>query len=314
MATKVGSIVLATDQGLGYLAKAFYDHGLIQKVYIQPHSSRPSHPEWYREEDMVASPEDLLDCDTLLFFEEVFHWKLIPKAREKGIKTVLMPMYECTKNPLPYVPDVVITPSLLDQQYYPESEFIPVPVEVPWRLRTRAHTFVHNAGNGGIGGRNGTKELLAAMEYVKSPIMLTINTQMYIPWNGDTRITIHQGTRPHDELWRFADVFIFPEKFNGLSLPLQEAFASGMAVMCGDRFPMNTWLPKEMLIPIDHYTKERIAVEFDCAQFDPKVIAQRIDEVYTTDITQYSEAGKVFADTHSWHNLKEKYETVLLPL
>ena len=41
-------------------------------------------------------------------------------------------------------------------------------------------------------------------------------------------------------------MFVFPEKFNGLSLPLQEARAAGMLVLATDRFPMNTWLPREM--------------------------------------------------------------------
>jgi hypothetical protein len=109
--------VLATDQGLGYLAKDFYDNGLIDTVVVHPHSSRENHYEWYPDR---VQEEGLFECDTVLFFETPFNWKLIPQLRERGVKTVFMPMYECT-GPLKYQPDIVISPSKLDQQYYPRQ-------------------------------------------------------------------------------------------------------------------------------------------------------------------------------------------------
>lgn len=301
--------MLATDQGLGYLAKAFYDNGLIHKVYIHAHSSRVNHGEWYTGGSAVSSPEVLLEeCTTILFFEEAFYWKLIPKARERNIKTVLMPMYECTRFPLPYEPDLILCPSLLDLQYYAEKNavFMPVPVAVPWRERTRARVYVHNAGNGGLGGRNGTRELLEAMQYVKSPLKLIVRSQVPIKIPDDPRIELRVGQ--FADIWSEGDVFVFPEKFNGLSLPLQEAYAAGMLVMAGDRFPINTWLPPAPLIPVDHYTTERISVEFQCAQYIPTAIAAAMDEWYDKDITEFSHMGKVWGEQHSWKALKEKYE------
>lgn len=305
-----GSIVLATDQGLGYLAKAFYDHGIIQKVHIKQHSSRPSHPEWYKPEDRVERWEDLLDqCDSLLFFEEVWDWKIIPEARKRGIKTVLMPMYECTRNPLPYEPDKIICPSLLDLEYYPQGEYIPVPVEVEWQQRRVAKVFVHNAGNGGLGGRNGTKELIEAMQYVKNPVKLIIRSQVPIQQVDDPRIEYRIGQ--FENIWDEGDVFVFPEKFNGLSLPLQEAYASGMLVMAGCRFPMTEWLPNAPLIMPERYKEERIARSFSSAVYDPKRIAETMDRWYGKDITQYSLKGRKWAENHSWKKWKEAYETAL---
>jgi hypothetical protein len=308
----VGSIVLATDQGLGYLAKSFFDHGIINYVLIRPHSSRINHWEWYPREFVVHSREELIEkCDSFLFFEEVFEWKIIPEAREKGKKTALMPMYECTRYPLPYVPDLILSPSAIDSQYYPDSQRCTVPVDVPWKLRTEAKVFVHNAGNGGIGGRNGTRELIQAIPLIKAPIKLIIRSQQPLPLIDDPRVEVQIGTVPEAELWSTGDVFIFPEKFNGLSLPLQEAFASGMVVMAGDRFPVNEWLPKEILIPVDSYKKERIAIEFDSAQYTAQAIASTIDAWYGRDITELSHKGKEFGEQNSWHNLKEKYAEAL---
>lgn len=297
----IGSIVLATEQGLGYMAKDFFDNGVLNIVSIHRHTSRTNHYEWYPNH---VSKEELLEkCDTLLFFETVFDWVFFLKAREKGIKTIIIPMYECSN--LKYLPDEIWSPSLLDKQYYPDSKLVQIPVDIKWKLREKAIVFVHNAGNGGLGGRNGTAELVEAMQYVKSPIKLIINTQTPIKWNGDTRITINQGT--FDDIWSEGDVFVFPEKFNGLSLPLQEAFASGMLVMCGARFPMTEWLPNEPLIPVKGYHKERIACEFDCAEFSPEDIANTIDSWYNRDITKYSLMGKEYNEKNSWKNLKKQF-------
>lgn len=310
---KVGAVVVATDQGLGYLAKDFYDNGIIDKVYIHQHTSRENHNDWYPESARVQSVQDLLKCDTLLFFETPFSWKLIPMARESHVRTVLMPMYECTNYPLPYEPDKIICPSMLDMEYYEgKGEFIPVPVDVKWRQRTKAQVFVHNAGNGGLGGRNGTRELLNAMQFVKKPIKLIVRSQVPLQYRvEDSRIEYRIETVAKSELWDEGDVFVFPEKFNGLSLPLQEAFASGMLVIAGNRFPINTWLPKEPLIPVDSYKKEMIAVEFQSAVYTPKAIAAVLDKWYDKDITKFSLLGKEYAEKNSWKKLKEKYETVL---
>ena len=304
-----GSVVLATEQGLGYLAKAFYDNGIIDKVAIQRHSDRKNHYEWYPNH--VSTDELLETCDTLLFFETPFDWKIIPRAREKGIKIILMPMYECTRYPFPYEPDEVWCPSKLDYDFYVKNgqtncKLVQVPVDVKHVIRRKACTFVHNAGNGGLGGRNGTKELIEAMRHVKSPIKLIIRSQIPIKQSDDPRIEYRIGN--FDDIWSEGDVFVFPEKFNGLSLPLQEAFASGMGIMCGARYPMTDWLPNEIMFPVKEYKKERIAVEFDSAVYDPKDIAAKIDEWYGRDITRLSLLGKDFGKKNSWKALKETYE------
>lgn len=311
----IGAIVLATDQGLGYLARDFYNNGVIDICYVYQHSSRKNHHDWY--DRTVGSIDELIEkSDIILMFETPFDWSVIPRARARGVKTVLMPMYECTPYPLRYNPDMILTPSDLDQEYYPTGKRInvPVPNETKWKLRERAKTFVHNAGNGGLGGRNGTHELLDAMKYVKSPIKLIVRTQSMELKSDDPRVEIVGSSVPFDELYTEGDVFIFPEKFNGLSLPIQEAFSSGMPIMCGDRFPMNTWLPKEILIPVKEYTKERLAVEFQCAQFEPKEIAQKIDDWYNKDISHLSLLGKKFKEENSWTKLKEKYRTLMCAL
>lgn len=305
----IGTICLTTEQGLGYLAKSFFDNGLIDNVLIKEHSSRTNHREWYPKEAIMSSEDELLEkSNILIFFEEVFNWKIILKAREKGIKTILIPMYECTRYPFPYEPDEIWCPSELDYKFYKEKgqeniKLIQIPVDVKWNKRSIAKTFVFNNGNGGLGGRNGLKELIDALEWIKSPIKLIIRSQVPITLPEDPRIDLRIGT--FDDIWSEGDVFIFPEKFNGLSLPLQEAFASGMLVIATNRFPNYSYLPIEPLIPVSGYKKERISVEFESAIIEPKEIAKCIDTWYNKNIEKFSLLGLEYNKKNQWKKQKE---------
>jgi len=354
----IGSVVYATKSGLGILAKDFYDNGIINNVLIEPHEHYENNFDWYPKQDRIIAPgrkfggldgfgrhlgpnqtsslkevdvppalyDFVKKNDILFLFEIPFYHDITRLCRKMKKKIILMPMYECT--PYPIDADVYICPSKLDFKVYKASYpnkpiiFTPVPIsrQINFKLRKKAKVFVHNAGNGGTLGRNGTNELMQAMKYVKSPIKLLIRTQKNIDHLlktnthilNDNRVRIFTGTVPYEKLWSLGDVFVFPEKFNGLSLPMQEAFASGMLVMGGNRFPMNDWLPNECLIDISNYEKKGIVgVPFASAQYDPKLIAAKIDEWYDKDIEEYSLMGKEFGYKNNWDSLQPVYESLI---
>lgn len=328
MTLKVGSIVYSTPQGLGILAKSFYDAGVVTHPLILEHHSRLNFgAQWYPGCQMIPTrnleayastlQQYCESVDVMLFFETPFYWPLIDHCRKRGIKTILMPMYECLppKSRLPYQPDKFICPSLLDLRYFDgdNSVFIPVPVtkDIQWHQRTVCQHFIHNAGHGGLKGRNGTAELMEAMQYVKSPITLTIRSQVTLKHEcKDPRVKINYNHHPYSELFNEGDTFIFPESFNGLSLPLQEAYSAGMCVMATDRYPMNTWLPPTPLIPVEKYRRDSVGgpcVEFDRAVIEPRLIAETIDRMYGQDISSLSLSGKQWASEHSWDALKPAY-------
>lgn len=338
---RVGSLVFDTTQGLGLLAKAFYDNGVVTDPMVVHHGRRPSNRDWYPDtyrvtdmhsaDQLKAMRELCASVDVMLFFETPFVWGLIDYCRSVGTMTVLMVMHECLhrENAGWHKPDLFLCPSLLDEKCVIrnvpgpfQTVFLPVPADVPWRQRTRAEVFVHNAGWGGLKGRNGTAELLQAMRLVKSPAKLLLRSQAHQDWPPYPellgKVELVEGTLPQDMLWSSGDVFVFPETFNGLSLPLQEARAAGMLVMCGDRFPMNTWLPKEPIIPVKEYKRDQRTFPqfcpFDEAVYDPRDIAATIDAWYGRDITDYSLQGKLWAEAHSWEKLKPQYLQLLQDL
>lgn len=314
MPTK-SAIILADNSGLGNMAWEAHRHLKFDKVLIiQRNNGRKVYPERFESASILVANQltdeylNWLDTDWILTIETPFSWDVF---RQKSHKTMLIPMYECTPEPLIYLPDRVISVSLLDKRYYPNSTFLPWPINrdvLPWKLRERASVFVHNAGHGGLQGRNGTKELIEAMEHVKSDIKLIINSQIPIECS-DPRVEVR--VRDHEnywDIWSEGDVFIFPEKFNGLSLPIQEAISVGMPVMCCDRYPFNAYLPRELMIPVLKYEKITIAKEIESAVILPKQIAQTIDNWAHKDITAYSRAMNRLADQMSWSKLQKQYE------
>lgn len=328
---RVGTVCYATEQGIGYLAKQFYEAGIITDVvvYKHPHISRPTHMEWYPSGTKMLTGrrpfgpqiDELLSVvDVMLFFETPFDWPLLSYCRSKKVGTALMPMYEWSPTSFEHRPDAFLCPSLLDVKYFPGSPFVPVPVNPNnWKQRYIARSFLHNAGHLGSRWHKGTLEILRAIKYVKSPIQMTIRAQDIASLadaiaqapevKSDSRV-VFEGDVPYSSLFEDHDVFVMAEKYNGLSLPIQEARAAGMVVMTSNRFPMNTWLPEEYLIPVNGYSTQRVSAghnTFEEAHIRPEDIAAKIDEVYEKDVSDYSLSGKYWAEEMSWESLKPRW-------
>lgn len=315
MSKNVGSIIRADNSGLGTLAREFYDNGIINKVIIYPNNVYHSFNERFKNSKIGLTDENikwlLKDLDILFCFETPFKWQIVAEAKKRGIKTILMPMHEGLQENLPIKFDLYVCPSELEMRLDIEPKiFLPVPVNtkrIKWKLREKAKVFIHNSGHGGIAGRNGTWELLEAMKYVKSDIKLIIRSQFHEFKSDDKRIECkYENKKDYWDLWDEGDVFIFPEKFNGLSLPVQEAYASGMCVITTDKEAFS-FLPKQPLLKPEKFIKMMIARQIDCAVHNAKDIAKKIDEIANTDITEYSLAGKKWAEQNNWDKLKSKY-------
>lgn len=399
---RVGTLCFATDQGLGVLAKQFYDHGIVSEVRVVRHGRHPTHEEWYPGAVQVTDLRDrrqradtaawVESLDFFLAFETPFWWELFDTARSAGVRTALMPMHECTPEGLPGVPDAFLCPSLLDLECFVSDPlrpqvragkpppflpwdgagafrcyWTPVPApcdpgrdsdcpclhKVPWRLRERAEVFVHNAGHGGLRGRNGTREFLEALRYVQTPVRVVLRSQESIANRldvpGHVELTWREGTTDYAALYDAGDVFVFPEKFNGLSLPLQEARAAGLLVLATDRFPVNTWLPRWLefsctckapsdvwavnvcsdpclvcrdtgrypvpaLIPIAGSHRTRVGPpyrEFEEVEVSSQEIARLIDRWHGRDVRDYSLAGREWAVANSWKVWGPSYRALL---
>lgn len=334
-----GTLCYATEQGLGYLAKSFYDHGLIDRVLLFQHpNGRPTMKGWYPPDTKVLvrrpfyryQPERNIveqfvhSVQAMLFFETPFDWSLVAYCKKAGVKTILVPMYEWSLDRPPEKFDQIINPSLLDQDYFPEGRFLPVPVETRhWKLRKTATRFLHNGGHLGSRHHKGTEEVLQAALLVRSGLELTVRSQnlgglkelvrKYGLNNPPPNFTL-EGAVPYERLWDDHDVLVAPEKYNGLSLPLQEAYAAGMLVLTTDRYPANTWLPKEGLLPYRHTRRARTMSghkEFAECVVDPRDVAEKMDYWYGKSLEDYSLGALEWARQHSWETLGPAWREAL---
>lgn len=343
---KVGTVCYATTQGLGHLAKWFREAGIIQEalMFRHPRGDRETHAEWWPPGTPVVSGRPfqthhahevdrfLRRIDVCLFFETPFDWHFADECRRRGVKTALMPMYEWFPEHPPHRFDLYLCPSLLDLECFPPPEFnslfLPVPADPrTWRLRERANLFLHNAGHVGARNHKGTEELLRALEFVTRPMEVKVtcqserlmqalleSTQATVRKSSAVTLRWETGDRPYWSLFAEGDAYVAPEKFNGLSLPLQEARAAGLLVITTDRFPANTWLPKEPLIPVAETRRARTMaghLEFEESVVDPRDLAKVLDRWAGVDVEVFSLSGKRWAEEHSWEQLKPAYEAAL---
>lgn len=321
---KIGSIIFATQSGLGILAKDFYDNGIITDVLVVEHG-KYDNMDWYKDSYVIKNHtvtnddkniifDFVKNVDCLFLFETNFFPEILEAAKQYKKKIILMPMYESSIFPI--LADLYLCPSILDSDYYrymyPDHHIdtitVPVNSNIQWKERTIVKKFIHNAGNGSFNDRNGTNCIFESLQYVKSPIELVVRTQKDIENINDSRVNIVNDTLTYNELWSEGDVFLFPERFNALSLPIQEAYASGMLVMAGNRYPINNWIPNLPLIPPESYVIEQNNnIQYQSAIYNPKTVAKFIDNWYGKNIKIYSNLGKQWKEKNSWKTLKQQY-------
>jgi len=329
---KIGIVARIDNGGLGNMTYDFWKNLLsIEKelvVIIQD-----SNNDLYRYPKgilcdgypgLVEINDFLNKINILLVFETPYNWNVISQAKKRGIKVVFIPMYEWS-NPVPPVePDVYLCPSLLDYDIYKEQykdtdvkvKYLPIPVdtnEIKSRIRYKARTFVFNNGGGGSLGRNGLKEFLQAIKLVKAQdIEFIIRSQVAIPLIQDKRIRYETGQiQKRSDLFKDGDVFVFPHKFNGLSLPIQEALAAGMPVLSTDIYPHNEYLPEDWLFKHEGVDKVKVtpaARTIDSVRINPQKLADKIDEYANQNIAEDSKIAIKIAKGISWKTLLPKYQ------
>ena len=119
------------------------------------------------------------------------------------------------------------------------------------------------------------------------------------------------GIYDQRELYGCGDILVFPRRYGGNCLPLNEALASGMPVIMPDISPNNHLLPKKWLVSatVREYFTPRTRV--DVYQVNPAELAEKISYFTKDNIQAESRKADEIADSISWERLKDKWMDVL---
>ena len=261
---RLGSIGYLAKTGIGIMFDEFSRHlGAECQLVIHHDTAEGLMPT--NDRSLIFSEGWTPSCDELYEFsrnvdvvftvESDWGGNTFRILKAHGVKIVQIPMWEW------YAPTLLsndcvdlwicTTKQCYEGLPHDNKVFIPCPVDtqvLKFKLRSGpARTFVHNAGNLGIGGRKGTIETIRAFYKVSAPdIALIINSQveltdeMMMYTDVDPRIKVSIGNvENYADLYTEGDVLIYCSHYDGQALCSAEAMAAGMPVITNEEAPMN---------------------------------------------------------------------------
>ena len=298
---KLGFIARNDNSGLGIESRAFIRHFKPKVLYVK-----------VAEDGARIVPTDdeitefLKGLDVLFTIETPYNWNTYTIARDMGVKSVLRVNYEWLPEFSVSWPDFFLLPINYHLKDIPDpKKILFFPVEMDYKPRKTAKTFVHVAGMIGQADRNGTSALLKAIPLVKSDVRFIIYSQKPLEID-DPRVEVCGEVDDYRTMYLNGDVFILPRRYAGQSLTIHEAMAAGMPVMTTDMKPYDEIA--QFLIPVEMFGTIKLFRDVEYAIINPEEIAKSIDELYGKDISEESKQAREFAESISWENLKAEYE------
>lgn len=250
-----------SDRGLGVLTRLMYSHlspdrtllVTVDHQYVQETSAFPDATlvPFTGELDELVVKEWLDGLDVVVSCETFYDRRVIGWARELGVKTILYVMPEFLKAENPQ-PDAYWYPSSWRLDKCPTGVLLPVPCEtrqfVDLPDPTGPVKFLHVAGKPALGDRNGTQIVVEAVKRARSPIHFTTYGQgLDRPQRLPHWHRVEPGPSNKWEMYESAHVLVLPRRFGGLSLPVIEALACGLAVVMTNVTPNTDW----PIVPIE---------------------------------------------------------------
>lgn len=268
----------------------------------------------------------------VLTAETFYSYELIRLANATGIKTFNQVNYEFCDHlrqtlPMPYL-------WLMPSHWYIEEmiakfenvQYLPPPIflndfvearSINMKRTPELKKFVHIVGKQAEHDRNGTEDLLRALEHCQQDFELVIRSQYPLPYRiNDRRVTFDIGNKVNqNDLYADFDAMIIPRRYGGLCLPMNEALSSGLPVIMTDISPNNRLLPESWLAQAKVKMRFMTRTMIDCYQSDVVDLARVIDSfAQLNDEQLMNEKMNAFTIAYSTFNadvLKETYERVL---
>lgn len=249
--------ILSTEHSIFIFARGGEAFGLGDPKWDQPNVT------WTINDTVIINKIDFINwinennIQIIIFNEQEHWWPPILWANEAGIKTIAYVDYY-TKQMIPWF-------SIYDGIWcntkrhfsvfkdFPSATFIPWGTDIdlfrPINFEPKSNVvFFHSAGMGGINLRKGTDILVRSFQHVTGATELIIHSQVPLDTYGneianlikkDRRITFIERSVPAPGLYHLGDVYVYPNRLDGIGLSVTEALACGLPVICTDSAPCN---------------------------------------------------------------------------
>lgn len=332
---RIGVIGYQAKTGIGIMVDDFAEKlGAVAQLVI-PHDKAddlvPSNDRALIYSKTWIPPLDAVDVlaelvDVVISVESDWGGTVYPRLRERGVKVILLPMFEWWNPSLPMNEHIDLFICTTQQCYegipFKNKVFIPCPVDthkIEFKQREKKDiiTFIHNAGNIGIGGRKGTVEVIRAFALSTDPnVRLKVNSQVLLTEEmvgliaSDRRITMFvKNHENYQDLYKEGDVLIYTPHYDGQALVSAEAMAAGLPVITVDAAPMNEhWkiyqgMPASgLFVQVGRTSNaQTLNPRSVCNHVDEKYLAMAIDSMKYSSIKEISTSNRVIAEKcFSW--------------
>ncbi len=275
----IGIVTTWFERGAAYVSRAYAE--ILSRehhVYIyarggetfgkgDPNWDKPN-VRWTTNASVIIDKDDFenwiqqYQIELIIFNEQEHWWYPILWAHDAGVKTVAYIDYY-RKRMIPWFSSYDALWCNTQRHYsvfkdHPGSLFIPWGTDLDL-YKPKSHepnrnlVFFHSAGMGGINLRKGTDILVKSFVNVKGSAELIIHSQVPLSnygeeisnlINNDHRIKFIEQTVPAPGLYHLGDIYVYPNRLDGIGLSVTEALACGLPVICTDAAPCN-----EIVIP-----------------------------------------------------------------
>lgn len=340
---RLGVLGYADHSGLGQMTESLIRHLGVQRHLAPSNKGKTKTwehdlaPHTRRCNDWTPTPDDLdwflSDVDLVLTVETDYGSHLAEAARIRGIKSILLPMWEYFGDP-PVYPGYSLYIGVSKYGYgcipadWPR-QYLPWPIDTErfaFKLRGAGRiTFLHAAGHTIQNNRKGTRQVLQAFSQAKDlDARLCLRSQVplaqfppdLIPLVAqDARISLVDTDLPTaDAIYQDGDVFVFPSRLEGHALVTLEAMSCGMIPMTTDAAPMNEFdLPAECYLPADVVEQGHFhGMDYPKWEVDPRSLADRMRHMAGINLPCWSKILRSYVEAmYSWQALRSLWVRTL---
>ena len=313
------------DTGFGRMANdvrgvlGFGHHLVIPSERLTDHPVDGITEQWLPRDAPTYKVRSLLSgLAGILFFERhTWHPEILRIAREMGIATVCIPMWEWFQgnaSEWKYC-DLFVCPSRFTEQIVHSYGFtntccLPWPLDLgklPHRhVRGPARHFIHNAGLVDPDDRKGTRDTIEAFCRLKrSDIRLTVRMQKEVSLPpADERVqVVVSNLSSISDLYSTGDICVQPSKMEGIGFMVLEPACAGLPVITTDYPPMNEFIQQPELRCRTRWRKRRAYATQWVRHSHLKLprirdLTRRMEWAASNDMTNISKSNRQWAESN----------------